>query len=141
MERGFRIIVETYDINSNITDSREEIKNIPLSTPQHIKEVGLLHLEQIDILQKILDILLCNQSALIDETGTCLECGSIARKAGKTTSEKTRPTGATVRSIPSLHILWKLYSEYVVLIFLSTIVERILVSRKVGKHSSRYSFK
>jgi hypothetical protein len=62
MAKVFKIVIETYDIKSNRTETREEIKNILLEEPKHIEEVGLSHLEQIDVLQKTLDLLVDNQS-------------------------------------------------------------------------------
>jgi hypothetical protein len=41
MAKVFKIVIETYDIKSNRTETREEIKNILLEEPKHIEEVGL----------------------------------------------------------------------------------------------------
>jgi hypothetical protein len=65
---------------------RKKIVNRVLKAPAHIKEVGLSHVEQIDLLRKILDILLSNQCALIDNSSTCSQCGRGAKKAGTLSS-------------------------------------------------------
>jgi len=83
MATGFRVIVETYDIQSNTALTREEVDNFELKAPTHIKEVGLDQAHQIKILQSILDALLPQQFVLLDEDDICPECGKRSKKAGK----------------------------------------------------------
>ena len=83
MATGFRVIVETYDIQSNTALTREEVDNFELKAPTHIKEVGLDQAHQIKILQSILDALLPQQFVLLNEDDICPECGKRSKKAGK----------------------------------------------------------
>lgn len=86
MSRGFRIIVETFDLETNIVDTTTEIQTLKLTAPAHIDAVGFNHIEQINILQQVLDNLIVNQCVLIDEHEKCPECGSVTKKAGKIAS-------------------------------------------------------
>lgn len=87
MATGFRVVVETYDIPSNETLTREEVDKFTLQPPKHIKEVGLNQQHQIKILENILDALLPQQFLLLDEDDTCPECGKKAKKAGSYNSK------------------------------------------------------
>lgn len=82
MATGFRVVVETYDIASKSTLTRDEINTLTLQSPNHIKEVGLNQQEQIKILQNILDAFLPHQFTLLDNDDVCPECGKRAKKAG-----------------------------------------------------------
>ena len=86
MSRGFRIVVETFDFKTNTVDHRTEIKSLKLTVPKHIDDVGFNHVAQIDILQQILDNLIINQCALIDDDASCPACGNTTKKSGKIAS-------------------------------------------------------
>lgn len=82
---GFRVIVELYDSKGK-TQNREECWSQDLVAPTHIKAVGLNHLEQINLLQKVMDVTLPYQFVLIEEPKNCPLCGKPTRKNGTFTS-------------------------------------------------------
>ena len=63
-------------------DSKTEVFSRTLIAPTHIKDVGLNHVEQINVLQNILDNLLPHQFNLIEADPKCQECGRITSKNG-----------------------------------------------------------
>lgn len=81
MPNTFKVIVETYDENG-ILQGRNEIISRSISAPKHIKDVGLNHKEQIELLKNILDNLLPNQFNLIENEKKCQQCNGNLQKNG-----------------------------------------------------------
>ena len=81
MPNTFKVIVENYDENG-ILQGRNEIISRSISAPKHIKDVGLNHKEQIELLKNILDNLLPNQFNLIENEKKCQQCNGNLQKNG-----------------------------------------------------------
>lgn len=81
MAQTFKVVVEIHNEDGSV-DNRTEIASHKLSAPKHIKELGLDHLEQIDLLQNVIDSLLPNQVMLIEEPEKCPKCGKKTHKHG-----------------------------------------------------------
>jgi hypothetical protein len=78
MDYELRIVVEKVAVSSQEVVKRDTIASYALQCPTSIVELGLRHGEQICLLAKIQDILLTEQSGLIDhETHVCPTCGNI----------------------------------------------------------------
>ena len=81
MEKIFKVIVEVHNEDGSVAN-RAEVASHKLVAPKHIKNLGLNHLEQIDLLQNVLDGLLPQQIMLIEEPEICPKCGKRTRKSG-----------------------------------------------------------
>ena len=81
MDYELRIVVEKVAVSSQEVVKRDTIASYALQCPTSIVELGLRHGEQICLLAKIQDILLTEQSGLMDhETHVCPTCGNILKK-------------------------------------------------------------
>jgi hypothetical protein len=88
MDYELRIVVEKVAVSSQEVVKRDTIASYALQCPTSILELGLRHGEQICLLAKIQDILLTEQSGLIDhETHVCPNCGNIPKKNGYKASD------------------------------------------------------
>jgi hypothetical protein len=88
MDYELRIVVEKVAVSSQEVVKRDTIASYALQCPTSILELGLRHGEQICLLAKIQDILLTEQSGLIDhETHVCPTCGNILKKNGYKASD------------------------------------------------------
>ncbi|HEY5870237.1 MAG TPA: hypothetical protein VI542_32505, partial [Candidatus Tectomicrobia bacterium] len=83
MDYELRIVVEQVAVSSQKVVKRDTIASYALQCPTSILELGLRHGEQICLLAKIQDLLLAEQSGLIDHaTHVCPTCGNILKKNG-----------------------------------------------------------
>jgi hypothetical protein len=88
MDYELRIVVEKVVVSSQEVVKRDTITSYALQCPTSIVELGLRHGEQISLLEKIQDLLLTEQSVLIDhETHVCPTCGNPLKKNGYKASE------------------------------------------------------
>src|SRR5215813_10249627 len=88
MDYELCIVVEKVAISSQKVVKRDTIASYALQCPTSIVELGLRHGEQICLLAKIQDILLTEQSVLIDhDTHVCPTCGNPLKKNGYKASE------------------------------------------------------
>jgi hypothetical protein len=81
MAKNFVVNFEIRNEDGTI-DSKIDVFSRTLTAPTHIKDVGLNHFEQINVLQNILDNLLPQQFNLIEADPKCQECGRITSKNG-----------------------------------------------------------
>ena len=78
MDYELRIVVEKVAVSSKKVVQRDTITSYALQRPTSILGLGLRHGEQIALLGKIQDILLTEQSGLIDHaTHVCPTCGRV----------------------------------------------------------------
>jgi len=78
-----RIIIEKVSVSSQEVVKRDTIKVYDIQAPESITDLGLRHSEQISLLEKVQNVLLAEQSVLID-TGVdvCPNCGAKLKKFG-----------------------------------------------------------
>ena len=81
MHTGIRFVAQHYDIATGKTVDESLLGDAALSKATTLKELGYLHIEQIDFLRKIQDFKIKHQIILSSIT-TCLVCHSPAKKAG-----------------------------------------------------------
>ncbi|MGA7953553.1 MAG: ISKra4 family transposase [Gloeobacterales cyanobacterium] len=88
MDYELRIVVEKVAIGSQKVVRRETIKIYDIQCPQSIIDLGLRHLEQISLLEKVQNALLAEQSVLIDPgMNVCPNCGRKLKKNGAKESD------------------------------------------------------
>lgn len=87
MATGIKIIAQHYDISTGEVLESQEILNDELHSPNHLKDLGYLHLEQIDLLSKCQDFKISRQIKLVNNSNACPICGSKTVKMGKYTSD------------------------------------------------------
>lgn len=88
MEYELRVIVEKVAVGSQEVVKRETVKIYDVKKPESILDLGLRHLEQISLLEKVQDVLLAEQTILIDlEDKICPRCGGKLKKNGYTESK------------------------------------------------------
>jgi hypothetical protein len=88
MDYELRIIIAKVAVSSQEVVQRDTITRYALQCPTSIGELGLRHGEQIALLAKIQDILLTEQSVLIDhDTHVCPTCGNPLKKNGYKASD------------------------------------------------------
>lgn len=81
MARMIRHIAQCYDSETGVIIEESVLKDEEVSKAQTLKELGYLHLEQIDFLQKIQDFKI-KQQIILYTPEVCPNCGSKARKEG-----------------------------------------------------------
>ena len=81
MQTGIRFVAQHYDVATGKTLGESIIENAVLSKAATLKELGYLHVEQIDFLKKIQDFKIKHQIVLSSVT-TCPLCNSPTKKAG-----------------------------------------------------------
>src|SRR5215831_4692749 len=83
MDYELRIIVEKVAISSQEVIKRDTITSYALQCPTAIVELGLRHAEQITLLAKVQNIVLAEQSRLLDPgMPVCPTCGNTLKKNG-----------------------------------------------------------
>lgn len=87
MANGFKLVAEYFDEESGETISSEELWRETITKPKTLDELGLLHAEQIQLLQSIQDFKLRYESELINEDVMCQKCGSKPSSVGKRKSK------------------------------------------------------
>jgi hypothetical protein len=88
MDYELRIIVEKVAITSQEVIKRDTITSYALQCPTSIVELGLRHAEQIALLAQVQNIVLAEQSGLLDlGTHVCPACGNPLKKNGYKTSK------------------------------------------------------
>src|SRR5215468_2989523 len=81
MDYELRIIVEKVAISSQEVIQRDTITSYALQCPTSIVELGLRHAEQIALLEKVQNIVLAEQSHLLDSgMPVCPTCGNTLKK-------------------------------------------------------------
>src|SRR2546426_541507 len=87
MDYELRIIVEKVASSSQEVIKRVTITSYALQCPTSIVELGLRHAEQIALLKKVQNIILEEQSRLLDPgMPVCPTCGNTLKKNGYKTS-------------------------------------------------------
>jgi hypothetical protein len=88
VEYELRVIVEKVAVGSQEVVKRDTLKVYELKKPESILDLGLRHIEQISLLEKVQDVLLAEQTILIDlEDKICPRCGGKLKKNGYTESK------------------------------------------------------
>jgi len=88
VEYELRVIVEKVAVSSQEVVKRDTITTYEIHTPASILDLGLRHAEQISLLEKIQNVLLEEQSVLIDiGYDRCPNCGQHIKKNGYTHSQ------------------------------------------------------
>ena len=83
MDYELRIVVEKVAVSSQEVVKRDTIKIYDIQCPESVLDLGLRHSEQISLLSKVQNILLAEQSILINpQTDACLNCGRKLKKNG-----------------------------------------------------------
>jgi len=87
MDYELRIIVEKVAISSQEVIKRDTITSYALQCPPSIIELGLRHTEQIALLAKVQNVVLTEQSRLLDPgMSVCPICGHTLKQNGYKTS-------------------------------------------------------
>ena len=87
MDYAIHIVVEKVAISSQEVIKRDTITSYALQCPTSIVELGLRHAEQIALLEKVQNIVLAEQSRLLDPgMPVCPTCGNTLKKNGYKTS-------------------------------------------------------
>jgi len=86
MTMGIRVVAQNYNIETGKIVEEVTIKDEKVSKAQTLKELGYLHIEQIDFLQKIQEFKISQQIQLNHLT-KCPVCGLKTRKRGVFTSK------------------------------------------------------
>ena len=87
MDYELRIVVEKVAISSQEVIKRDTIASYDIQCPTSIGGLGLRHAEQIDLLGKVQNIVLAEQSLLLDPgIPVCPTCGDTLKKNGYKTS-------------------------------------------------------
>lgn len=83
MEYELRIIVEKVAVSTQEVVKRNTLKIYDVRHPKSILDLGLRHAEQISLLEKVQNVVLAEQSILIEsETKVCPRCGQKLKKNG-----------------------------------------------------------
>jgi hypothetical protein len=80
MEKGVRLVAQCYDIKTGDIIEESVLRDDKLLKAETLKELGYLHVEQINFLQMIQDLKVKHQILLSNIT--CPNCGSKSRKDG-----------------------------------------------------------
>jgi hypothetical protein len=83
MSESIRIVVQHYETSTNKVLSEEVLREDGIRKPEALKELGYLHLEQIDLLSKIQDFKITHQIKLINNNQTCPKCNGRIRGQGR----------------------------------------------------------
>jgi hypothetical protein len=91
MDYELRIVVEKVAISSQEVITRDTITSYALQYPTSIVELGLRHAEQIALLEKVQNIVLAEQSRLLDlGMPVCPTCGNTLKKKAHSSCVGTR---------------------------------------------------
>lgn len=80
MEKGIRLVAQCYDIKTGDIIEESVLRDDKLLKAETLKELGYLHVEQINFLQMIQDLKVKHQILLSNRA--CPTCGSKSRKDG-----------------------------------------------------------
>jgi len=83
MAEGVRIIVQHYDQSTQEVISEKVLREDELKKPGCLKDLGYLHLEQIDLLSRIQDFKIGHQVKLINSDKSCPKCNGKIRAQGR----------------------------------------------------------
>jgi len=86
MEKGIRVIAQYYEIGTGKTIEESILRDEKLSKAETLHELGYLHIEQIDFLQKIQDFKIRHQIVL-NRVTSCPSCTKKTMKKGIFSSE------------------------------------------------------
>lgn len=86
MSQGYRVVIETFDLKDDGINSRQIIKSQAISEPKSLEQLGFNHKEQIELLHQIQDILISNQSELIQTETECPKCRAKTNSSGNVPS-------------------------------------------------------
>ena len=81
MEIGIRLVAQNYDIGTGKIIQEEIIKDEKVSKARTLKELGYIHIEQIDFLQKIQEFKISHQ-IMLNHLTKCPICDSKTHKLG-----------------------------------------------------------
>ena len=81
MSKIVKFYMEICDINGEV-ESRTPVFSKELTTPTHLKDLGLNHKEQINTLSNMIDSMLPHQINLIEADNKCQQCGGKTSKNG-----------------------------------------------------------
>ena len=81
MKTGMRFVAQHYDVATGKILDESILESSALSKASTLKELGYLHVEQIDFLKKIQDFKIKHQIVLSSVT-TCPLCNAPTKKAG-----------------------------------------------------------
>ena len=84
MQIGIRLIAQNYNIETGAVVEEMIVKDVKISKAGTLKELGYLHIEQIDFLQKIQEFKISHQIKLNHLT-KCPICNSKTHKMGGST--------------------------------------------------------
>tara|TARA_B110000091_G_C13752363_1_gene448275 strand:- start:218 stop:943 length:726 start_codon:yes stop_codon:yes gene_type:complete len=87
MVTSVRIIAQHYDTATGEILESSTIRDEVVTKPDYLKDLGYLHMDQIDIISKCQDFKISHQINLFNDTNTCPIFGSKAVKHGKYNSE------------------------------------------------------
>ena len=90
MSTSVRIIAQHYDNETGKLLKEITVRDDEVKKPEELKDLGYLHMEQIDIMSKCQDFRVSQQIILVNNTRECPICGSKTLKHGKYDSEFTR---------------------------------------------------
>ena len=82
METAVRISVDHYNVETGEVLESHIVRDDNIIKPTHLKELGYLHLEQIEIVKSVQDFKIKHQSALCNQTNKCPKCGERTQKQG-----------------------------------------------------------
>ena len=68
MATGIKIIAQRYDISTGEVLESQDLRNDELHSPNHLKDLGYLHLEQIDLLSKCQEFKISRQIKLVNNS-------------------------------------------------------------------------
>ena len=92
MNKGYRIVFETYDLNNpDITLGKSTLFKGDVTAPTNCLDFSIEQKEQIAILQASLDKIICEKTKLINQDITCCpKCSGKVIKLGKQPSKFLR---------------------------------------------------
>lgn len=82
MKSGIRLIAQCYDIETGDLIEEEVLNDSNISKATNLKDLGYLHVEQIDFLQKIQDFKIKHQ-IILSPLNVCPSCRRKTKKTGK----------------------------------------------------------
>ena len=87
MSTSVRIIAQHYDNETGKLLKEITVRDDEVKKPEELKDLGYLHMEQIDIMSTCQDFRVSQQIILVNNTRECPVCGSKTLKHGKYDSE------------------------------------------------------
>ena len=87
MTTAVKIIAQHYEVESGKILQETTLRSDQVIEPKELKELGYLHLEQMDLLSKCQEFRISQQIKLINDSSDCPKCGNRAHKKGQYTSK------------------------------------------------------